>query len=452
MSMWFFWITIAHVALFAMIFIGIALVWSARAIYVYHGRRGWRQAIFRTLGWTLIGLFLIVVALGMLQSFVLASFQRRSFGLPAPVILGMPVAGLVSMFLLAVLGMSWHEARNAFRRVVLWTIEMAATKKLPYSLALRAVAVEYAGILGARLAQVADLLDLGVPLPVALRTFGHTTADGDLAIRVGWNTGEMERSLSAANKSDWELRQVVLAIARLVGYFSLVAMIAWYQVALVVGRHFPDIADEFEITRGDVSRLGGLQWILSQGAGLPPFTRWAIAITPFVLTTAPVIFLVAFTLHLGLWPSRWWPVSVLGIPLDRCRTLEQLAACLRSGKDINATMHILAEVYPTRLWRQRLASACKYLDAGVAWWHALVRVGVLDRHQATWLRTLQSGQQLAWGCEELARRLRNRIARRLVRLRLFVVFGVVLLSGLVVAILGSIVFELLGVIPFKVLS
>lgn len=452
MSTWYFWITIAHVAVFGMIFVGIALVWSARAIYVYHGQREWRQAIFQVLGWILVGLFMIVVALGMLQSLVLAFSEKRSSGVPAQVVLGVPLSGMVSIVLLAVLGMSWHEARNAFRRVVLWTVEMAATKKLPYSLALRGVAAEYAGILGARLAQVADLLDLGVPLPVALRTFGHTTADGDLAIQVGWRTGEMERCLNAANKNDWELRQVVLAIARLVCYLWLIVMIAWYLAAVVLGRYFPGMADEFGITRSDVSRLGGLQWMLNQEAGLPPFVHWMIAITPFLSVTAPVIFLVAFTLHLGWWPSRWWPFSVLGIPLDRCRTLEQLAACLRSGKDINSTMHILAEVYPTRLWRQRLARACKYLDAGVAWWHAMVRVGLLDKRQATWLRTLQSGQQLAWGCEELARRLRNRITRRLVRLRLFAVFGVALLSGLVVAILGSIVFELLGVIPLKFLS
>jgi len=158
-----------------------------------------------------------------------------------------------------------------------------------------------------------------------------------------------------------------------------------------------------------------------------------------------VLLLICWLIGLGaffigglLYFVGWFPRGLPGIwrlfrRYDGALVMRGLALAVRRGIPLIQGMQLLADSYPIRPIRARLAVAREQMLRGVDWRAALVQHGLISRADAAVLGAAERADNLAWALEEMADSAIRRQAYRL-QLALHCLYPVaVLVIGGVVA-------------------
>ena len=365
---------------------GVAILWvqSRAQKYGRAATSGWQARLVSAIGWTvlLLGAFaaatVFFVALGwIITAVVLLSLYYR------------------------------HQAME--RRSLLWALMMAAERGISLETAARAFAAERRDAIGSRALDLAEYLEAGLPLALALRRsrlpfppavllaaeLGQQTGDLGGALRqVLAQTDESEAVLRSAAERSFYLA-FVLMFGLLICTFLLVKIVPVYQKIFVdFGMELPLATRYFII----VSYFFAHDWFLV----LPVF---------LVLMVALVRLLAYYTgsspRYLpGLTPP--WPQA------DRAIVLRWLAVAVRQNRPLADMMRLLSGYLTRRRLRRKLEWAAKQIDQGADWTDSLQQAGLIRRPEAALFHSAQRAGNLAWALEEMGQ---GAVRRAIYRLR-----------------------------------
>jgi type II secretory pathway component PulF len=112
--------------------------------------------------------------------------------------------------------------------------------------------------------------------------------------------------------------------------------------------------------------------------------------------------------------------------------LRILAVATEHRQPITAAMERLAQVYPSRMMRRRLAPAASAVAAGRDWRDALHDARFISQAEQSLLQTAERAGNLPWALRSVARRLEKRAVYRLAA-------AVQVLYPVLIVLLGSLV-------------
>ncbi len=116
--------------------------------------------------------------------------------------------------------------------------------------------------------------------------------------------------------------------------------------------------------------------------------------------------------------------------------LRALSVVIEANQPIATGLAILAEHYPARWFRRRLAKVQTDVRLGADWIDALWRAGVIRKPDAEVLASAASVGNLAWACRELADTAERRQQLRMQVLTQTLFPLAVIVIGLVIALLA----------------
>ncbi len=353
--------------------LGAALLWAVKLAYV--GRRAISDDLVKRLmllaGWLLLLTGTVGVVVGLSGPFA-----------PVP-LLGSVVAAI-----------GYFKYMTAERRALLWALAVAAEKGIPLEQAARAFADERGVQIGVRVSRLADMLEAGVPLPLALDLSRNPLpADAVLAARLGQVTGRLgpalRMSLRHSEMFDRTLREAFGQLGYLVGIVlagTIVVQFTMLKIVPVYAKMFY----EFDLL-------------------LPPLTQWLVAsavpaIYAFPLVCAALLALLALLLsHFVRWSRYELPgLNRFWIRSDGALVLRALSFAVQQGQELGPAVRLLAEQYPRPSVARRLERAAAGIDRGVPWCDALRAERLVTAADAALLQAAQRAGNLTWALEELS--------------------------------------------------
>jgi type II secretory pathway component PulF len=389
------------------IMLGAALLWSVRLVYGARGKVS-NDLLKRTLmltGWLL----------------VMGGILGMMIGLTGPF-------AVVPAFGFVVLLFAYYKYVAAERRMLLWSLSVAADKGIPLEQAARAFADERSVQSGVRTARLADWLERGAPLPNALALSKNPLpVDALLAARVGAETGQMAEalriSIGHADYIEQIMRRVVAQyfyIAAILGIGNGIMTFMMLKIVPVFTKMF----DEF-------------------GLALPQMTMFVVEASNYMvrywfIVFAPVTLVLFLITGAGI--SYYARFSRYELPLfswiwrrcDGSLVMSCLALAVRQQRSIAATLQMLAHQYPQCSVGRRLARACQRVEQGTDWCDALVHVGLVTRADRAVLKSAERAGNLSWALDEMADSTLRRFMLRLRAVLGFVFPLVIILFGLTV--------------------
>jgi type II secretory pathway component PulF len=353
--------------------LGAALLWAVKLAY------GRRRAISDDLvkrlmllaGWMLLLVGTVGVVVGLSGPF-------------APV----PLLGAV------VAAVGYFKYMTAERRALLWALAVAAEKGIPLEQAARAFAEERGVQIGVRVSHLADMLESGVPLPLALDlTRNPLPADALLAARLGQATGRLgaalRMSIRHSEMFDRTMREAFGQIFYLVGVLVAGTIVVSF-VMLKIVPVYAKIFSEF-------------------GLDLPEITQWMIAIASQSVYAIPVIYpaLLIMLLLVFSYFVRWSRYELPGLNRfwlrsDGALVMRALSFAVQQGRELGPAVRLLAEQYPRPSVARRLERAAAGIDRGANWCDALQSERLLTATDAALLKAAQRVGNLAWALEEMS--------------------------------------------------
>jgi len=353
--------------------LGAALLWAVKL--AYGGRRAISDDLLKRLmllaGWMLLLTGTVGVVVGLSGPF-------------APV----PMLGAV------VAAVGYFKYMTAERRALVWALAVAAERGIPLEQAARAFADERSVQIGVRVSRLADLLESGVPLPVALDTTRNPLpADALLAARLGQVTGRLgpalRMSLRHSEMFDRTLREAFGQLGYLVG-IVLVGTIVVQWTMLKIVPVYAKMFDEFEML-------------------LPSVTEWLVASATPALYTFPVVCAALLTMVVLLFSYfvRWSRYELPGanrfwVRSDGALVLRALSFAVQQGRELGPAVRLLAEQYPRPSVARRLERAAASIDRGIPWCDALHAERLVTATDAALLKAAQRVGNLTWALEELS--------------------------------------------------
>ncbi|MEK6235393.1 MAG: type II secretion system F family protein, partial [Planctomycetales bacterium] len=300
--------------------------------------------------------------------------------------------------LMAVGIISAHN-RHAQQEAFLSILALTTDRQAPLGASLAAYAEECPPRFRDRVLQLVEQLDKGVRLDEALDDVGNLVPPrGLLAAQVGADCDLMGPALQNAVRlrAEFSRHMVFKILYPLIGFVNvfLVLMFLMYWVVPKFMRIFFD----FEIE-------------------LPLATRLLISATEGM--TSPAVHVVLFVtwiflLYVATWLLGWthWVPAFLTRRLDAATSLRMLAAAEDHGCKLSGVLRTLANRYPRRSFRRKLARAEEAVRMGRPWWDSLRRCGIVLDQEAVFLESAGRSGNLAWAMRETAdggeRRLRYR--------------------------------------------
>lgn len=370
--------TTGTLSLLVLIWIGIAVLWSVRL--AYRKRRATADDPVR-LVLTIAGWLLILV--GILGT----AFQ--TFFIFAPI----AWAIVLDTVLLSV-----ANYRQAERRTLLRCLAAAAQRGIPLEQAARSFSMERSDELGLRAARLAELLESGVPLSLALaETRTRLPLDVDLAVRIGVDTGDFASAIATIPKADddaeWQLR----AMLERFFYLSFVGCVLVGILTFVMLNIVPVFAKMFE----------------EFGFDLPEITRACVAVSDFSVNYWPCVMLPVYAFvfspllrrvlsYFGLSVDHLSFLSVWLRRRDTALLMRALAFAVRQQQTLGSMIGLLAEHYPRRRIRKRLLRAGLAIAGGEHWCDALQRLLLIRRADSAVLMAAERSGNLEWALEEMA--------------------------------------------------
>jgi type IV pilus assembly protein PilC len=361
--------------------VALALVAATAAGDRPRGSRAGVQLLLGILSWTALGgLGLVLVGLGLVYGFM-----------PGVVLL------VVSVFVFH----RWHTARQ---RAFLWTLHTAVRRRMPLGPAVRAFSEERSGITAYQASRLADMLEEGVPLPLALEHSRQLVpAEARAILRVGYESGNLATALAQVvearldHEPFWTpvLGRVLYVLAVLLALFLVVTF-----MSLKIAPAFQAIFDDF-------------------GAELPAMTVATLAATSFIgsywyLLAAPLVLLVLPLATYGL--LRLLGLVGPGLPgfnwlsrrLQTASLLEALSLAAERGRPIPEALRTLADCSPGIVPRRHLEQVLADVEEGAPWCESLHAWGLIRRADRAVLEAAQRTGHLHWAMREMADSSRRR--------------------------------------------
>ena len=394
--------------LFVLIWIGVAVLWSLRLAYRKRGAVADDsiRLILTVAGWILI-----------LGGILGTAMQAFLFGAP-----------FYWIVILAIVMMTVGRYRNTENRTLLWCLAAAAERGIPLEQAARAYSLERSDELGIRAARLAELLEGGTPLSLALaETRVRMPLDTLVAVRVGIETGDLGAALAKVARYDDDADTLLRSIFEKVFYLAIVANVLIGILTFIMLKIVPVFAKMFE----------------EFDLPLPPMTLVLITCSDYVVNFWFVVFplliwlplfLAVGLLHYIGWLPRNLPlINWFVLRLDGGLVMRCLALSIKQQRPLPEMIWLLAKLYPKASVQKRLAFAGQAINNGEHWCQALRRAKLLRASDVAILTAAERSSNLEWALEEMADSSIRRLAYQL-RLALNVLFPTVLfLFGIVIA-------------------
>ncbi len=354
--------------------------------------------------------------------FVIVGF----FGISGPVFLNpLGILFIVFLMLVALATVRFHAAR---RNNLLWSLAIAAERKIPLASAARGLAEDSFGVASRPTRRLAELLEGGTSLSVAMQKTGRLNTDAiESMVLVGDRFGAVPKSLRAAATSQAAHEPLIQSLVGRMSYLFAIVSIFFAGASFMMWKIFPalgKIFDDFDTELPD--------------ATLTLFRTGQILITWGVLVIVPAVvlgvfvFIYALCRYLGLIRFDVFVLSRFTLPLHRSNVLKCLAIAAEMQRPLDQVFACLAEFYPRSGIRQRLLAVLQAVDGGQDWREAMKKVDLLRPAEAAVLQAAARTGNLDWALREMAN---STLRRYLYQAQIAVqVAGVVCL--LVICVLG----------------
>ncbi|NUQ61603.1 MAG: type II secretion system F family protein [Pirellulales bacterium] len=393
----------ALIALAAFLFLVAAAAIWVRARSSANGRASGRLAdAAKAAGWVL---FLVAV-------FGIVGLLTQAFFILAWIIT------LVVLFSLLL------RYRGMERRSLLWTLMVAADRGIPLEAAARAFAEERHDHVGSRALDLAEYLEAGLPLGLALKRSRLSFPPAILlAAELGQQTGDLGGALRQAMGQTDDSEVLLRSAAERLFYVLFLVLYGMLMCTFLLLKIVPI----FEKIFSDF------------GAQLPAVTRWFVGTSDFLDQAWPLALLLVLLFVLVMvrslsfytgYSSHYLPgVSFFWGRADRGVILRWLAVAVRQNRPLADMMRLLAGYLHRRGLRSRLERAARRIEQGADWTDSLRRTGLIHKAEAALFESAERTGNLAWALEEMAASSARRSVYRL-RAAINVVFpAVVLLAG-----------------------
>jgi type II secretory pathway component PulF len=413
-------VTLVAIIPIAIVLAGVALLWYASQRHLHANREDVLRSILLVLGWFTLGggLLIAMVAMSHLLAILLW------------------IATLV-VIVTAVVRYFASEQES-----LLWILTVAAERGIPLESAARAFGEERQDRVGQKARLLADYLEAGVPLALALkRSRNHLPDAALLAADLGEETGSLGPALrqaaAQADAGEATLRSMLeglFYVAFLLLFSGTIIAFITLKIVPVLSRMFSEF--ELELPQATVW-LAGFVEVLGHG--------WALTI-PLALLWVVVVF-VGVLWYMGLAPRSLPIINRLWWSADCALVMRWLATAIRQGRPISDVLRTLAVRYPHAHVRSRLEYASSRIDRGADWADSLQQAGLIRKTESALFKSATRAGNLPWALEEMAA---SGIRRSVYRIRAWLTVALpvllLLMGGLVLFIALGIMMPLIGLI------
>ncbi|MCH5374970.1 MAG: type II secretion system F family protein, partial [Planctomycetes bacterium] len=260
---------------------------------------------------------------------------------------------------------------GAERQTLLWILMTAAERGIPLREAAQAFALERQDLVGRRAELLADYLDAGLPLALALQRSGHhLPRHVQLAVEVGERTGTLGSALRQVVGMTDELENASRSL--LERFFYIVFLLIFTSVML--GFLMLKIMPVFQ------QLFGGLD------LEMPAATRWLLQFSRPVERGGPLVLLpvLVLVIVIGVALRHYLAHSARDITLvrglwrraDCAMVLRWLSIAVEQGRSIADSLRLMAGFVSHRWLRRRLEKAAQRIEGGEPWGDSLKRCGL----------------------------------------------------------------------------
>jgi type II secretory pathway component PulF len=328
-----------------------------------------------------------------------------------------PVAIWMFPVMLVILSMAVGRFRHNERRSLLWAMALATERGIPLEQAAAAFADERYDETGLRAARLAKELELGAPLPDALRRSGNFLPfDGKLACGIGWQAGCLGPALRSVvdfqEEFDQHLRGAIEKLLYLVILLLGLSSILTYMVLVVIPR-MSMVYAEFDF---ELPTMTALLINVADASMLGPRSPWMPVIASLYwsfVASIPWIVLLAMLYYMRWITWEPWLVRRLWRRMHTAWILRYLSFLVEQGRPMDQGVRLLAANYPAAYIGQRLYHACGMMAGGHAWCDALAAQNLIRPSDAAVLRAAERAGNLAWAMSEMSESNLRRLGLRL---------------------------------------
>ena len=305
----------------------------------------------------------------------------------------LPVWIILAIILLSLL----YRFRSVERRSLLWTLMLAAERNIPLDTAARAFAAERRDHIGRRAFDLAEYLEAGLPLALALqRSQLHYPQSILLSAELGQQTGNLGGALRRALGPNTESELVMRAIAERTFYLICILLFGASLLSFIMIKIVPamqKIFDEFE-----VNLTGAMQLLIAVVHILVNY--WFILLPIGVVLV--VLMLRSLTYYTGASP-RYMPGILAGWQrTDRSAIMHWLAHAVRQNRPLPEMMRLISAYLTKRRLRAKLQQTARRIDQGLDWTECMQEAGLIRRPEAAVFRSAERTGSLAWALDEMA--------------------------------------------------
>ncbi len=318
---------------------------------------------------------------------------------------------MLSLFLLAATAVICLGAITKFyiaeRQSLMWVLTVAAERGIPLESAARAFAEERNDLIGRRANLLADYLEAGVPLALALtRSRCSVTPSVQLAADLGQQTGTLGIGLRQATSGLDEGEETLRAMIEKLFYVVFLIVFGTGVVSFFMLKIIPVMVKmfaEFELELPAVTvQLVRVSDMLASG--------W-ISIPLFGASLVVVV--LTLLCYLGMSPRQLPIIGLLWWSADCSLVMHWLAIAVRKKLPLGEMVRMLAAHFPQARIRQRLERASMRIDRGQDWRDSLQATGILRRRENVLFKSAERVGNLAWALDEMAQSGIRRAAHRI---------------------------------------
>jgi type II secretory pathway component PulF len=391
-----------------LVFAGIAMLWCAS--WVRQNRRDKYPFTGNTVTLTVFGW--VVTVVGCLVTILATSL----FMFPL-------VAGIGAVVVISTVVRYW----NSETRYLVWSLAEAAERSIPLERAARAYASEHGGMFARSARRLADYLEAGVPLSIALsRSWVWVSSSIRMAADIGEKSGTLGPSMRKAVRQSNAIEDTIGSVLAKFVYLSCIVLVMFFVMTFMMIKIVPTFEQMFE----------------EFGLALPNATILLITVSRLIVQywflLFPMVLGLTGLVVMGVLIQMGVPVPALPIirrfrsPFSNATILHSLATAVEHERTVPENLLLLSGLAPTDYSRRRLAVAVGQIESGAHWADALQHSGLISAAQNAIFRSAERAGNLAWALNEMADSTIRRAGQR-ARALLSVVFpGCLLLFGVCV--------------------